>query len=123
MFVSLPWLALSVLGLAVGFLSGLLGIGGGVIMVPGLVLLMKMTQQNAQAISLAVMVPVALWGSFRYFNSPSLTFDFRVVALLVILALVGTSLGTALALYLAPGTLRKVFAVALILMGGWMLVR
>jgi len=123
MFLSLPWLALSILGLAVGFLSGLLGIGGGVIMVPGLVLLMKMTQQNAQAISLAVMVPVALWGSFRYFHSPSLTFDFRVVALLVILALVGTSLGTALALYLAPGTLRKVFAVALILMGGWMLVR
>lgn len=123
MFVSLPWLALSVLGLAVGFLSGLLGIGGGVIMVPGLVLLLKMTQQNAQAISLAVMVPVALWGSFRYFSSPSLTFDFRVVALLVILALVGTSLGTALALYLSPGTLRKVFAVALILMGAWMLIK
>jgi uncharacterized membrane protein YfcA len=123
MFQSLPWLALSGLGLAVGFLSGLLGIGGGVIMVPGLVLLLKMTQQNAQAISLAVMVPVALWGSFRYFSSPSLTFDFRVVALLVILALVGTSLGTALALYLSPGTLRKVFAVALILMGAWMLIK
>lgn len=123
MFASLPWLALSILGLAVGFLSGLLGIGGGVIMVPGLVLLMKMTQQNAQAVSLAVMVPVALWGSFRYFNSPNLTFDFRMVAILVVLALVGTSLGTALALYLSPGTLRKVFAVALILMGGWMLIK
>ena len=123
MLANLPWVALSILGLAVGFLSGLLGIGGGVIMVPGLVLLMKMTQQNAQAISLAVMVPVALWGSFRYFNSPGLTFDVRMVALLVVLALLGTSLGTALALYLSPGMLRKVFAVALILMGGWMLVR
>ncbi len=123
MFANLPWMALLMLGLAVGFLSGLLGIGGGVIMVPGLVLLMKMTQQNAQAVSLAVMVPVALWGSYRYFNSPTLSFDWRVVAILVVLALVGTSLGTALALYLSPGTLRKVFAVAMILMGVWMLVK
>lgn len=120
---SLPWLALAGLGLAVGFLSGLLGIGGGVIMVPGLVLLLRMTQQNAQAVSLAVMVPVALWGAYRYFNSPTLTFDFRVVAVLVVLALVGTSLGTALALYLSPGVLRKVFAVAMILMGAWMLIK
>jgi uncharacterized membrane protein YfcA len=45
------------------------------------------------------------------------------VAILVVLALLGTSLGTALALYLSPGTLRKVFAVALILMGGWMLIK
>jgi uncharacterized membrane protein YfcA len=50
------------LGLLVGVLSGLMGVGGGIFMVPGMVLLLGMAQQEAQGISLAVIVPTARRG-------------------------------------------------------------
>jgi uncharacterized membrane protein YfcA len=57
------------LGLFVGTFSGLFGVGGGIVMVPFLVLLSGQSQQMAQGISLAVMVPTALANVFRYAKS------------------------------------------------------
>lgn len=60
----LAYLALT--GLGVGTLSGLLGVGGGIIAIPALVWILHLNQHVAQGTSLAVMVPTALWGVYRY---------------------------------------------------------
>jgi len=59
------WLAYLGIGVAVGFLAGLLGIGGGALFVPALVLFLGLSQLEAQATSLLAIVPVALVGAAR----------------------------------------------------------
>jgi uncharacterized membrane protein YfcA len=56
---------LAIVGLAAGVTSGLLGVGGGIIFVPGLVLIAGLSQLGAQATSLLAIVPVALLGAWR----------------------------------------------------------
>ena len=111
------WWALIVVGLCSGFLSGLLGVGGGVIVVPALVLLFTLPQKSAHGISLAVMVPVALLGAVRYWRNPEIELDLRIVGFLAMGALAGTLLGTDLAARLSGDLLRKLFAVFIILVG------
>ncbi|HSZ68959.1 MAG TPA: sulfite exporter TauE/SafE family protein [Solirubrobacteraceae bacterium] len=53
------------IGLAAGVVAGLLGVGGGVLFVPGLVIFMSLTQHQAEATSLLAIVPVALVGAYR----------------------------------------------------------
>ncbi len=53
------------IGLAAGVLAGLLGVGGGVLFVPGLVIFLSLTQHQAEATSLLAIVPVALVGAYR----------------------------------------------------------
>jgi uncharacterized membrane protein YfcA len=53
------------IGLAAGVVAGLLGVGGGVLFVPGLVIFLSLTQHQAEATSLLAIVPVALVGAFR----------------------------------------------------------
>ena len=69
-FQGLSLIRLSILGLGVGVLGALFGVGGGVIMVPTLVLIAGISQKEAQGISLAVIVPMALMSFFRYYNTP-----------------------------------------------------
>lgn len=109
-----PWLIMLGLGLAVGFLSGLLGIGGGILAVPALVLLLGVTQQTAQGMSLALMAPVALMGAVRYFINPAIKMDFRLILILIVAAIIGTNIGTTVALSISPNMLRRIFAVAMI---------
>jgi len=111
------WWLLILVGLCSGFTSGLLGVGGGVIVVPLLVLLFTLSQKSAQGVSLAVMVPVALLGAYRYWRNPAMEVDLRVAGFVVVGALAGTLLGTDLAARLPGDTLRKVFAVFMILVG------
>ena len=53
------------LGLAAGLLAGMLGVGGGVLFVPALVLVVGLSQVDAEATSLLAMIPVALVGAWR----------------------------------------------------------
>ncbi len=62
-------LGLFVFGIVIGLCSGLLGIGGGVLLVPGLVLLFGFSQQEAQGTSLAVLVPpIGLFAAIVYYH-------------------------------------------------------
>src|SRR6187402_1287720 len=74
------------IGLAAGMLSGLVGVGGGIIMVPALVFFMSYTQHQAQGTSLAVLtLPVVILASFYYYNQCQklgTPIDLRVVGLL-----------------------------------------
>ena len=60
-------LFLALFGVAVGILSGLLGIGGGIVLVPGLMLLFGFSQPEAQGTSLAVLIPpIGLFAAMVY---------------------------------------------------------
>lgn len=100
------------LGLSVGFLAGLLGIGGGTILVPALVLGQGVTQHVAQGVSLLMIVPVGLVGVFSYARSGHVAG--RGLPWLLIGGGAGAYLGAQLAQSLRGPTLSRLFAVFLI---------
>jgi len=113
--LSNPWWVFVVLGIAAGILSGALGIGAGIILVPTLVLLCSFGQKSAQGMALAVMVPMALLGALRYWKNPQIEMNAVVIGLIICGALAGTLAGTELASWLPSHILRKAFAVVLIM--------
>jgi len=113
--ISNPWWIFIILGIFAGTSSGLLGIGGGVIMVPVLALLCCFGQKNAQGTALAVMVPMTLLGAWRYWQNPQVEMNAAVIILVVCGALVGTLIGTELASRLPSSTLRKIFALVMLI--------
>lgn len=104
-----------VLGLVAGVISGCLGVGSGLVLIPAMVLIFAVAQKSAQGISLAVMVPMALIGAWRYIANPEIRVDLRIVALIAAGAVVGALVGSQLAAVLPARTLKKAFAVFLIL--------
>jgi len=106
---------LIVTGMLVGVTSGLLGIGGGALMVPLLVIGLGMTQHLAQGTSLAAMVPSGISGTIAHMRTGSLRAD-AVLGLVPGIAL-GSWTGGRLALGMASGTLQMVFSVVLVLLG------
>ena len=103
-----------IIGLVAGLFSGLLGIGGGLIMVPAFIYIFKMTQQSAQGTTLALMVlPVGLLAAITYYRAGHVNLT---VALLVALGFFfGGLIGANAALSIPNEILRKIFAVALII--------
>lgn len=110
------------IGVAAGILAGLFGIGGGVVIVPALVLFLKMQQHTATGTSLvALLLPVGILGVWNYIRSgsiggPHVKFGLVIAAGL----LLGTYLGSQLAVHLSNDTLRKLFAVFLFLLSAYM---
>lgn len=117
------WWIFILVGVASGLLSGTLGVGAGIIMVPVLVLAFHHQQQAAQAISLAVMVPMALVGVWRYHVNPDINPDWRVAVLIALGAIIGVVGGAYLAGILQPAALRRIFAVFMILAAVRMLMK
>ncbi len=109
------WWLLILLGLGAGLLSGALGIGAGILVIPALVLFMKVPQKSAQGIALSVMVLMALLGAFQYWRNPEIDVDFRVAALILAGALVGVFGGATLAAKLPAPVLRKLLAVYMLI--------
>lgn len=113
--LSNPWWVFVVLGLCAGVLSGTLGLGSGIIMIPTLILLFGFGQKSAQGMALAVMVPMALVGALRYWKNPEIEINTVIVGLIICGALVGVLAGTELAFRLPSHILRKIFAVVLVI--------
>jgi uncharacterized membrane protein YfcA len=106
---------LILIGLAAGFLGGMVGIGGGVIIVPALVLLFGLSQHNAQGISLAMMLfPVGLFGVLNYYKKGYV--DFKYAGLIAVGFLIGSYLGSKFSLTLPQELVKKIFAVVMILL-------
>jgi uncharacterized membrane protein YfcA len=106
------------IGLAAGMLSGLVGIGGGIIMVPALVFFMNYTQHQAQGTSLAVLtLPVVILASFYYYHQCQklgTPIDLKIVGLLAAGFIVGAFFGSKIALVINQDVLKKIFAVILL---------
>jgi len=104
------------IGLSAGALGGIFGIGGGLIMIPGLVLLLGIDQHTAIGTSLAVMLPpIGIAATYNYYKSGSVNLAYAVVIALAFI--VGSFLSSKLALTLPEMTMRRIFAVFLVIMG------
>jgi uncharacterized membrane protein YfcA len=105
-------LLLLVIGIAAGVLSGMVGVGGGLIVVPALVFFLGFTQHQAQGTSLGLLLlPVGILAVINYYNKGNI--DIRVIAVMSIAFVLGGWIGSKIALSLSQETLRKVFAVFL----------
>ncbi len=113
--LSNPWWVFVLLGICAGVLSGALGLGSGIIMIPTLVLLCGFVQKSAQGMALAVMVPMTLVGALRYWKNPEIEINVVIVGLIICGALAGVLAGTELASRLPSHILKKVFAAVLII--------
>jgi uncharacterized membrane protein YfcA len=100
------------IGLAGGVIAGLLGVGGGVLFVPGLVIFLNLTQHQAEATSLLAIVPVALVGAYDHDRHGDVR---RGDALMLgVLSLAGAAGGVVLANALSGAILRDSFATLLL---------
>jgi uncharacterized membrane protein YfcA len=101
-----------VIGLFAGILSGLVGVGGGLIIVPALVFFLGFTQHQAQGTSLGLLLlPVGILAVINYYNKGNV--DVKVVAVMSIAFIAGGWLGSKLALRLPEITVKRIFAVFL----------
>ena len=108
-------LFLILIGMAAGFLGGMGGIGGGVLIVPALVLILGLSQHKAQGISLAmILFPVGILGVINYYKKGYV--DFKYAGLLAVGFLIGSYVGSKFSLSLPQETVKKVFAVVMILL-------
>jgi uncharacterized membrane protein YfcA len=94
-----------------GFVAGLMGVGGGAIMVPVMVLFVGLSQHTAQGTSLLTMVPAGIVGAWTHMSLGNV--ESRLLWGLVPGVIVGSYLGGSVANFLAAGTLRVVFALVL----------
>ncbi len=107
-------LIIIVVGIAAGILGGLVGVGGGLIIVPSLVYFIGFSQKTAQGTSLGlIMLPVGILGVLQYYKQGHV--DFRVVGMLAVGFLLGSFFGSKVALSLSQETVKKIFACLMIL--------
>ncbi len=108
----------AVIGLAGGLVSGLFGVGGGVIFVPFLILLKNFNPHVAVGTSLAVIVPTALVSAIQYSKAGMI--DWPTVPWLLALALLGAWIGASISLQLSPILLKRLFGIFLLFLAAKM---
>ena len=111
--------ATAIVGLAVGVLTGLVGVGGGFLFVPSLVLLARLPMKTAVGTSLFVIALSTASGALGYRGQAILPWD--VIALFTAIAIAGIFLGTYLVRYVSQRALRRAFAYFLFGMAGFVL--
>lgn len=105
-------LLLIIVGLAAGVLSGMVGVGGGIIIVPALVIFLGFSQHQAQGTSLGLLLlPVGILAVMNYYNKGFI--DIKVVAIMSIAFILGGWLGSKLSLSMPQDTVKKIFAIVL----------
>jgi uncharacterized membrane protein YfcA len=108
---------LLLVGLLAGMLSGLVGLGGGVIIVPALVFVLGFSQHQATGTSLGILLlPAGIFAVINYYKRGYV--DMKVVLLVFAGFLIGGYLGSKLSVNMPEATLKKIFAVALLLIAG-----
>jgi len=114
-------ISLIIIGLLAGFLSGVMGVGGGVIMIPLMALFLGLTQHQAQGTSLSVLaVPVTLLAAFTYYKEGYV--DWKNAAIIAVFFVVGGFFGAKIAVNLDQRMLKKIFAIVLIIIAVKMLI-
>jgi uncharacterized membrane protein YfcA len=113
---------LLLIGLAAGILSGLVGVGGGIIVVPALVFALGFTQQQAQGTSLGLLLlPIGIFAVINYYKQGYI--DIRVVIIMSVAFIIGAYLGSKFAVAMPEKTVKRIFAIVLFWAGvkmmGW----
>ena len=114
-------LILLLIGLFAGVLSGVIGIGGGIVIVPALVYFIGFSQKTAQGTSLAILLlPIGLLGVIQFYKAGYV--DVKVTAVIALAFFIGSYFGSRIALTVSQEILKKCFAVLLIIIAVKMLV-
>ncbi|MEO7961923.1 MAG: sulfite exporter TauE/SafE family protein [Ginsengibacter sp.] len=104
---------LLIIGLAAGILGGLVGIGGGIVIVPALIYILSFSQKEAQGTSLGILLlPIGIFGVWQYYKAGYV--DMRIVWLIAAGFLAGSYFGSRIALVLPQETVKKIFAILMI---------
>ena len=107
-------LILVLIGIGAGLLSGLVGVGGGIIIVPALVYALGFSQKMAQGTSLGILLlPVGILGVWQFYKQGYI--DLNAVWIISLAFLVGSYFGSRFALSLSQETVKKIFAGIMIL--------
>ena len=116
-------LTYAMIGMSAGFLSGMMGIGGGVIIVPAMTMLIGMSQKEAQGLSLAVIVPMALFSFLRYRHMGFVQIDIKTTIVLVVAAVIGAQIGTTLMSGMSNKSLQLMFGIFVIITGAAIVIK
>lgn len=115
------FLILIAIGLCAGMLGGLVGIGGGIVIVPALIYFLDYTQKQAQGTSLGLLLlPLGVLGFLQYYNycqKSGTAIDFKVIGIMGIGFLIGNFFGSKVAIKIDQEILKKIFAIFIILIG------
>ena len=104
------------IGLFAGFLSGLIGIGGGIVIVPVLVYFFAMSQKTAQGTTLFMfLLPIGVLGVYNYHKAGHV--DFKTAAIMATTFVIGSYLGSKTAINIDTRVVKQIFAVSIILIG------
>lgn len=105
---------LILIGLFAGAFSGMIGLGGGLVIIPALIYLLGMNQYMAQGTSLAIMLPpIGLMAAFNYYKAGALNLKYAMI--IAVAFFIGGYFGSKWALTIPEAVLRKIFAVTLII--------
>jgi uncharacterized protein len=114
-------LILLAIGIVAGGFAGLLGIGGGIVIIPALVFFLGMGQQSAQGTSLAMMLPpIGILAAFNYFKAGQINIKYALILAVAFIA--GSYFGSRIAVSISPVLMKKVFGVILLLVAIKMLL-
>lgn len=107
-------LLLILIGLVAGVFSGMIGIGGAIIIIPALIYLLHLDQHTAQGTSLAIMMPpIGMLAVINYYKAGAINLKFALI--IAAAFLIGGYFGSRIALNIPVESLRKVFAIVLLL--------
>jgi uncharacterized membrane protein YfcA len=105
---------LLIIGLAAGLLSGLLGIGGGILIIPMLVGFLGYTQKDAQGTSLGLLLlPIGILAVLNYYKAGHV--NIKAVGMMVITFVIGSYISSKIAINIDDNILKKIFAVFLMI--------
>jgi hypothetical protein len=109
------------IGLAAGVAAGMFGIGGGLIIVPALVLLLNMKEKAAIGTSLAALIPpVGLLGATTYYRAEYM--NIRYAALIAVGLFIGAYFGARIVIAMPDALIRRIYAIFLLAIAGRMLI-
>jgi hypothetical protein len=113
---------LLITGLAAGLVSGTLGVGGAIVMIPMLTFFLGMSQQQAQGNSLIVMsFPVFAIAAWNYYRHGYVNVKFALIV--VVAFILGSFIGSSISVYLPEKVLRKIFGFFLLFIGARMILK
>ena len=108
------FIILIVIGLLAGILSGLVGVGGGIVMIPLLIIFLGLTQHQAQGTALfAMLPPIGILAAINYYKAGFVKWEYAAVIALTFV--IGGYFGSKLSLSLPPQTVKRVFGVIMLI--------
>jgi|SRR6185312_14989055 len=106
---------LIIIGIVAGILSSMVGIGGGIVIVPCLVFIFALSQKMAQGTSLVMLLPpIGIFAVMNYYKKGFV--DFRIAGILIVAFVIGSYFGSKFALSLEESTLKRIFGIFLMIL-------